>query len=398
MRPARSTFLIAAAPLLFLCSSTSGAEPLRNGLKPCTIFSPTTGAYFDLNAIALSPPVIKDGKKVHNKDREESWHAKGYDYPANFTLNICAPVIEDLKDVVGVDESKWANVSAYYTLDGKMYSIGQQSSELVFRGRSLVLNYTDGSPCPALTSSKASGFGTTDQTPNKDKVLGQGDDNGHDKDKNQDDKTDDRDKHDGKKGGNSSDHEPADSSRRKSTILSFLCDRDLVSPAASVTFVGTLDSCTYSFQVRSAAACGGFARTDGGLGPAGVFGVIALIAIAVYVLGGCAYQRTVMHQRGWRQCPNYSMWASAVSFLRDVFIILFASLCRCFSSSNFKSPTGYSPFSNYNHNSNDRNAGGFVSAFSGRRGSGGGAGGRGRRTDVDEENRLIDQLDEEWDD
>lgn len=164
-------------------------------------------------------------------------------------------------------------------MDGKhllknIYSHRQQSSELVFRGRSLVLNYTDGSPCPALTSSKASGFGTTDQTPNKDKVLGQGDDNGPDKDKDQDDKTDDKDKHDGKKGGNSSDHEPADSSRRKSTILSFLCDRDLVSPAASVTFVGTLDSCTYSFQVRSAAACGGFARTDGGLGPAGVFGVM----------------------------------------------------------------------------------------------------------------------------
>jgi len=34
-----------------------------------------------------------------------------------------------------------------------------------------------------------------------------------------------------------------------------------------------------------------------------------LIALLVYLVGGCVYQRTVMHQRGWRQLPNYSMWA-----------------------------------------------------------------------------------------
>lgn len=42
----------------------------------------------------------------------------------------------------------------------------------------------------------------------------------------------------------------------------------------------------------------------------------ALIAIFVYLLGGCAYQRTVMHQRGWRQLPNYGMWAGIGSFVK----------------------------------------------------------------------------------
>ena len=42
----------------------------------------------------------------------------------------------------------------------------------------------------------------------------------------------------------------------------------------------------------------------------------ALIAVAAYFLGGCAYQRTVMHQRGWRQCPNYSLWAGMFDFLK----------------------------------------------------------------------------------
>jgi hypothetical protein len=39
-----------------------------------------------------------------------------------------------------------------------------------------------------------------------------------------------------------------------------------------------------------------------------------LIAVMAYLVGGCMYQRTVMHQRGWRQLPNYSMWAGIWSF------------------------------------------------------------------------------------
>jgi cation-dependent mannose-6-phosphate receptor len=50
------------------------------------------------------------------------------------------------------------------------------------------------------------------------------------------------------------------------------------------------------------------------LSPGGVFGVMALIAVLVYFVGGCVYQRTVMHQRGWRQLPNYAMWAGIWRF------------------------------------------------------------------------------------
>ena len=42
----------------------------------------------------------------------------------------------------------------------------------------------------------------------------------------------------------------------------------------------------------------------------------ALIALGVYLLGGIAYQRTVMHQRGWRQLPNYAAWAAAGSIVK----------------------------------------------------------------------------------
>ncbi|KAL1863592.1 Cation-independent mannose-6-phosphate receptor CI-MPR [Paecilomyces lecythidis] len=224
---------------------------------------------------------MKDGRKLHKDDRDESWLAKGHDYPANFTVNICAPVIEDISDVVGVDKSRWRNVSAYYEQNGKIYSIGQQASEPIFRGRKLVLNYTDGSPCPSDSAFDSQNILNSDKAPVHDNVR------------------------------NSSENV-----RRKSTIMSFLCDRDPMAPRAAVSFVGTMDQCTYFFEVRSPAACGGVAHAPNtGLGPGGVFGVIVLIAIAAYLIGGCAYQRTVMHQRGWRQCPNYSLWAGMFGFV-----------------------------------------------------------------------------------
>lgn len=90
--------------------------------KPCTIFSPTTGAYYDLNTITVLPPI--EHKRAHKDDLPHSWKAKGYDYGTNFTINFCAPVIEPLENVVGVEEPLWKNISAYYMFDGKTYSIG----------------------------------------------------------------------------------------------------------------------------------------------------------------------------------------------------------------------------------------------------------------------------------
>ena len=113
--------------LLFLSSilgqSCAAGSSHLNDKSPCVAHSPISGLYYDLNAISISPPELKNGKKA-SSDRDESWHAKGHDYPANFTLNVCAPVIEDLQDVVGVPSSRWKNVSAYYEQEGKIYSIG----------------------------------------------------------------------------------------------------------------------------------------------------------------------------------------------------------------------------------------------------------------------------------
>ena len=215
----------------------------------------------------------------------------------------------------------------------------QNKSEPIFRGRKLVLNYTDGSPCGS--SSKL--FPRKSSEDDDDDIP-------HRIPKPEDGST---------------------SVRRKSTLLSFFCERETVGEhKAAVSFVGASpDECTYFFEVRSAAACAGIDKKEQSLGPAGVFGVILLIAAVVYLLGGIAYQRTVMHQRGWRQLPNFALWAGILSFFTDIIIILGSSCARIIPRSK-----GYNQLPTHN-----------------------GLGGRGS-TRAEDENRLIDQLDEEWDD
>ena len=108
-----------------------------------------------------------------------------------------------------------------------------------------------------------------------------------------------------------------DNLRRKSATISFLCDRDPTNTQATFSFIGTdPDECAYFFEARSSHACAhAEPHKPGSVGPGSVFGLIVLIAILVYVLGGVFYNRTVAHARGWRQLPNYSLWAGIWSFI-----------------------------------------------------------------------------------
>jgi cation-dependent mannose-6-phosphate receptor len=66
--------------------------------------------------------------------------------------------------------------------------------------------------------------------------------------------------------------------RRKSTIISFLCDSESTDPKApkvAVSYVGVdEEECAYFFEARSSAACAGIETTPQQLGPGGVFGVM----------------------------------------------------------------------------------------------------------------------------
>lgn len=329
--------------VLFQHATAASDKPL----KPCTVISPTSDRFFDLNPLRRLPPSDSD-KKTRKEGDEGSWHARGYDYGANFTINFCGPVLEELDAVQDLDKGLWRNVSAFYEKDDKQYAIGLENSTPIFRGRKLILNYTGGSLCPSSSHTRRSEPISLSSRAIID----------------DDDDDDDDDERPSKK-------KPSEgkSERRKTTILSLLCDSDPLAKT-SISFVAAVDSCTYFFEGRSPHACGGVHQETQTLGPGGVFSVIALIAVLVYFVGGCVYQRTVMHQRGWRQLPNYSMWAGIWSFFADLFIILTSSCARLMPSRR-----GYSRVS---------------------LGQDGGRGGRGRRNE--DENRLIDNLDEEWDD
>jgi cation-dependent mannose-6-phosphate receptor len=223
----------------------------------CTATSSTgTGAFFDLRPdMAVE---VEDGKTAHRGQVVKDYFARGHDYGSNFTLNVCGSVVKPVLDVVGINNTMAANVSAYYTnAHGKTFSLGYESKNLTTRGRKLVLQYVDGSPC------------------------------GHD----------DR--------------------GRKSTTISFLCDRDPTTSQATFSFIGTdPDECAYFFEARSFHACAhAEPHKPGSVGPGSIFGLIVMIAILVYVLGGVFYNRTVAHARGWRQLPNYSLWAGIFNFV-----------------------------------------------------------------------------------
>lgn len=362
----RSHLLLLAAAMLPPSLAADDKDPAATA---CTAISTSGGSFFDLRPdIAVAP--TKDGK--HKSSKSDDYTARGYDYGYNFTLNICDAVIKPPERVVGIEESLWKNVSAYYEKDGKAYSLGQQSAILQPRGSQLVLQYSGGSPCGSSTNKRGPVHaGATYKSYDDD-----------------DDDTSNDDATTGKTGGNSSGGysssldtvtiqeddtvlvQKAEESRRKSATFAFRCDRESVNPVATVSFVSAdPDECAYLFVVRSQHACATVQPSKpGSVGPGGVFAIIFFVAILVYFAGGVVYQRTVANARGWRQLPNYSLWAGIWNGVSDFFIIITSSCTRFLPSRR-----GYSSLS--------------ISSN-----------GRGMGRSREDEDRLIGQLDEEWDD
>jgi cation-dependent mannose-6-phosphate receptor len=102
-------------------NAAASSDDTKKAVEPCTIAS-TTGSFYDLRPLSILHPA--DGKKAGKNDKTDGWHARGYDYKSNFTLNICAPVVEDVEGVVGINRDHWKNVSAFYEFEDKTYSLG----------------------------------------------------------------------------------------------------------------------------------------------------------------------------------------------------------------------------------------------------------------------------------
>lgn len=102
---------------------TASASATSTAL-PCTASS-VSDAFYDLRPdIAVRLPDDEAAKARKKGVRTADYVARGHDFGVNFTVNICGAVVLPVKDVIGVADRLWANVSAYYEEKGKIYSLG----------------------------------------------------------------------------------------------------------------------------------------------------------------------------------------------------------------------------------------------------------------------------------
>ncbi|QPG76506.1 hypothetical protein FOA43_003895 [Brettanomyces nanus] len=212
-------------------TNKSGEKDGENtpAVKPCTVTNPLTNQFYDLRSLAAVTKDI-DGQTVIVS---QPWMTRGLDYAGNFTLGICSSPISLPEDLDGDDFSSVRNkteVAAYFTspdFPHKM-ALGLASTELKFRGRNLVMEYTGGDLCP---NSKT---------------------------------------------------------RRRSSLLLFSCDREIQSKA-KVSYIGSADDCAYFFEVRTIHACA-TAPTGENMGIVSIVFLIGAAAAITFFGGGVLYK------------------------------------------------------------------------------------------------------------
>ena len=139
----------------------------------------------------------------------------------------------------------------------------QVNTEPVIRGRKLLLNYTDGSPCPAQPARRAilpaNSRSKTLPASHSESI---------------------KNTHPGPAAGLTHDVQDVDtlaatgSERRKNTIISLLCEDEPTAPKASLAFLASPDECTYFFELRTPYACPAVNVAKQQVGPSGVFGLM----------------------------------------------------------------------------------------------------------------------------
>lgn len=128
----QSTWTLAT---LLIAVAGATAPPRRDGDKTSTTTTTTvvatpcvatsgSGAFYDLRDDIARPLKQGEKEKSHKGPTEDYTYVRPHDWPYNFTMNVCAPVVDPVRDVVGVERAQWKNISAYYEDGGKTYSLG----------------------------------------------------------------------------------------------------------------------------------------------------------------------------------------------------------------------------------------------------------------------------------
>lgn len=159
------------------------------------------------------------------------WTSKSFDKKRNYTLGICTHPSKGSQKFDNLDP---LSVGGYYVENGTYLSIGQYSKKPRFEGKKIILTYENGSYCDSLVDSKTG--------------------------------------------------QPL----RKSSIITFTCDREMLAKA-SIQFVAEANDCTYFFEVRSHHACP-TAQKANNMAAIWIFLLIVFAAFSVYFSGGLLYK------------------------------------------------------------------------------------------------------------
>ncbi|OBA19952.1 mannose 6-phosphate receptor domain-containing protein [Metschnikowia bicuspidata var. bicuspidata NRRL YB-4993] len=204
-------------------------------LEACTTLNPTRG-FIDLRGLTSH---AQEGKF-------QAWLAKDYESGRNFTVGVClSPVKKSVLSTAAFKDSVNASdVGAYY-IDpetDKYVLMGQFSGKPVFRGKKLTMTYENGSFCDSILARDGLRI-------------------------------------------------------RRSTILTFTCDREMLNKA-QVSYIASAQECTYMFEIRSHYACPTAAKADN-LAAIWIFLLILMAALLVFFSGSLIIKSLrVLHLKG----------------------------------------------------------------------------------------------------
>lgn len=198
----------------------------------CAVTNPTSGSYIDLSQLSTTPNNAGDNDKNRPTESKKSrWAVRGWGYDANFTLGVCSSPTTEKEQ----QQSLVNTTGAFYqTSEDELISIGDFSTSPTLLGnKKLIMKYENGSTCP----------------------------NGRD---------------------------------RKSTLLNFVCDRE-ISSEAQISFIGSLHDCSYFFEVRSVYACPTSNKTNE-VNVLGIFiGIFAVFFIVEFAGRRWLYEKVKDH-------------------------------------------------------------------------------------------------------
>ncbi|GEQ69129.1 hypothetical protein JCM33374_g2800 [Metschnikowia sp. JCM 33374] len=204
-------------------------------LEACTTLNPMKG-FIDLRGLS----------NYGLEGKVQPWMAKDYDSSRNFTLGICSSPVKKsiVNTAVFQDAVNASEVGAYYIDPStqKYVSMGQFTGKPVFKGKKLTMTYENGSYCDSIMSTDGSRI-------------------------------------------------------RRSTILTFTCDREMLNKA-HITYIASSQECAYMFEIRSHYACPTAAKADN-LAAIWIFLLILMAALLVFFSGSIVIKFVRVKPQGY---------------------------------------------------------------------------------------------------